>query len=119
MFISIVSSMSKQNKRTKKNKDKQYGTLTSVPDGMTTRLGPGDKPYLVPQYLVPAMDQAFASFHQKGYVGVLEAKPQVSHGATGTDGPAGTRHCRICGAVPVSQTLYFFIVSLAYLFYDS
>jgi len=125
--------MSKKNQNTKKNQDQEFGTLTAVPDGFTTRLGPNDKEFVVPQYLIPALDQAFVTFRKKVDLEVLKAKPQVSHGAISTESFAASRHCHtyhrhrvICQitALPylpfpaVSRQLYLLIVSLAYLFYD-
>jgi len=111
--------MSKQKQDTKQKQNKQYGTLIEVPDGMTTRLGPNDQPFLVPQYMIPALDHAFASFRKKGDVGALEAKPLVSDGAAGTDAFPESRECRTCRAVPASRQLYLFIISLPYMFHDS
>jgi len=85
--------MSKKIQNTKKNQDQEFGTLTAVPDGFTTRLGPNDKEFVVPQYLIPALDQAFVSFRKKVDLEVLKAKPQVSHGSIGTESFAASRHC--------------------------
>jgi len=108
--------MSKKNQDKKKKQEKQYGTLLSVPDGMTTRIAADDRAYLVPQYLIPAMDHAFASFRKKGDVGALKEKPQVSDSATGTDAFPASRYRR-CRAP--SRQLHFFIVSLPYILYHS
>ena len=87
--------MSKEN-QDKKQQEKQYGMLLSVPDGMTTRIAADGRAYLVPQYLIPAMDHAFASFRKKGDVGALKAKPQVSDSPTRTDGIPVSRHRWCC-----------------------
>ena len=52
-------------------------TLTEIPEGFTVRVGPGDKEYLVPQYMIPALDQAFAAYHHKTDLNVLNAEPEV------------------------------------------
>jgi hypothetical protein len=88
MLISIFSSMSKKNRDTKKDQDKEFGTLTAVPDGFTMRSGPNDREFVVPQYLIPALDHAFASFRKKADLGALKANPQVSLGALGIAIPA-------------------------------
>ena len=76
--------MSKKNQDTKKKQDKEFGTLTAVPDGFTMRLGPNGEECVVPQYLIPALDHAFIAFHKKADLEVLKAKPQVSFGTIGT-----------------------------------
>ena len=76
--------MSKKNQDTQKHQGKQFGTLTAVPDGFTMCLGPDDKECVLPQYLIPALDHAFASFRKKGDLQVLKAKPQVSLTAIST-----------------------------------
>lgn len=52
--------------------------MSSVPDGFTMGMGPDDQPYLVPQYLVPALDQEFDAYNSKVKWDVLEAQPGVS-----------------------------------------
>ena len=52
-------------------------TLTEIPEGFTLRVGPRDKEYLVPQYMIPALDQAFAAYHHKTDLNVLHAEPEV------------------------------------------
>ena len=52
-------------------------TLTEIPEGFTVRVGPGDKEYLVPQYMIPALDQAFADYHHKTDLNVLHTEPEV------------------------------------------
>ena len=96
----FVSSMSKKNQNTKKNQDQEFGTLTAVPDGFTTRLGPNDKEFLVPQYLILALDQAFVTFRKKVDLEVLKAKPQVSYSAISTESFAASRHCHTCHSLP-------------------
>lgn len=55
----------------------QASTLTDIPEGFTVRVGPGDKEYLVPQYMIPALDQAFAAYHHKTDLNVLHTQPEV------------------------------------------
>jgi hypothetical protein len=111
MLISIFSSMSK-NRDTKKGQDKEFGTLTAVPDGFTTRSGPNDREFVVPQYLIPALDHAFASFRKKVDLGALKANPQVSLGARGT--AIFAVPCRV-----VSRHPHLFILSPTHFFHDS
>jgi len=92
--------MSKKNQNTKKNQDQEFGTLTAVPDGFTTCLGPNDKEFVVPQDLILALDQAFVTFRKKVELEVLKAKLQVSHGAIGTESFAESRHCHTCHSLP-------------------
>jgi hypothetical protein len=70
--------MSNEKQDAKKKQDKEYGTYSDVPDGMTTRLGLNGQAVLVPQYLLPGMDHAFAAFRQKAQLEVTKAKPEVS-----------------------------------------
>ena len=50
-----------------------------VPEGFTVHVGPGDKEYLVLllQYMIPALDQAFAAYHHKADLNVLHAEREV------------------------------------------
>ena len=61
----------------KNNEESQPSTLTEVPEGFAVHVGPGGKKYLVPQYMIPALDQAFAAYHHKGELNVLSAQPEV------------------------------------------
>ena len=70
-FISSIRNMPKN------NEEPQPSTLTEVPEGFAVRVGPGGKKYLVPQYMIPALDQAFAAYHHKGELNVLSAQPEV------------------------------------------
>lgn len=99
--------MSKNNQDTKKKQDKEFGTLTAVPDGFTTRLGPNGEECVVPQYLIPALDHAFVAFRKKADLEVLKVKPQVSFGTIGTMLFAAPRHCRPCHSVPCLGTTVF------------
>jgi hypothetical protein len=87
-------------KKNQSPQDKQFGTLTAVPDGFTTRLGPNNQEFVVPQYLLPALDHAFISFRKKGDLEALNAKPEVNHSAMGSKAFAAPRHCRACLSVP-------------------
>ena len=46
-------------------KNKSLTTISDIPDGFTTGIRPASQHYLVPQYMVPALDQAFASYWKK------------------------------------------------------
>jgi len=61
----------------KSNEETQASILTEIPEGFTVRVGPGGREYLVPQYMIPALDQAFAAYHHKAELNVLSAQPQV------------------------------------------
>jgi hypothetical protein len=52
--------------------------ISEIPQGFTTGTGPDGKDYLVPQYLVPSLNHAFASYRTKSEVGVQNAQPGVS-----------------------------------------
>ena len=92
--------MSQKSQKTKKNQDQQFGTLTAVPDGFTTRLGPNGEECVVPQYLILALDHAFISFRKKVDLDVLKVKPEVSRSAIGTISFAAQRHCCACHSMP-------------------
>lgn len=70
--------MSHKKQDAKKKQEKEYGTISDVPEGMTTRRGLNGQEVLVPQYMLPGMDHAFAAFRQKTDLGVTKAKPEVS-----------------------------------------
>ena len=52
--------------------------IQNIPDGFTVGISPDGKQYLVPQYMVPALDQAFASYRSKEDLGVVNAPGGVS-----------------------------------------
>jgi len=52
--------------------------ISDIPDGFTTRTGPDGQHYLVPQYMVPALDQAFVTYRTKADLGVRNAPAGVS-----------------------------------------
>ena len=58
-------------------KEPQASTLTEIPEGFTVCVGPGGKEYLVLQYMIPALDQAFAAYHHKADLNVLHAELEV------------------------------------------
>ena len=70
-FISSIRNMPKN------NEESQPLTLMEVPEGFAVHVGPGGKKYFVPQYMIPALDQAFAAYHHKGKLNVLSAQPEV------------------------------------------
>jgi len=76
--FSYHSTMSHKKQDAKKKQEKEYGTISDVPEGMTTRRGLNGQEVLVPQYMLPGMDHAFAAFRQKTDLGVTKAKPEVS-----------------------------------------
>lgn len=53
-------------------------TICDIPDGFTTRTGPDGQRYLVPVFMVPALDQAFALYRTKAELGVCNAPAGVS-----------------------------------------
>ena len=53
-------------------------TISNIPDGFTTSTGSDGKPYLVPQYMVLALDHAFDSYHKKLELSVIDASAAVS-----------------------------------------
>ena len=53
-------------------------TITPIPDGFTIGTGPDGKKYLVPQFMVPALDQAFAAYQTKLELGVSKEQGGVS-----------------------------------------
>jgi len=61
----------------KSNEEPQASILTEIPEGFTVHVGPGGKEYLVPQYMIPALDQAFAAYHHKAELNILSTQPQV------------------------------------------
>jgi hypothetical protein len=54
-------------------------SISTIPPGYTIGNTPDGKQYLVPSYMVPALDQAFASYQKKINMGVANADPGVSH----------------------------------------
>jgi hypothetical protein len=62
----------------KKIQETKSSKMSSVPDGFTMGVGPDDQAYLVPQYLVPALDQEFDAYHSKAKLDILKAQPGVS-----------------------------------------
>ena len=59
-------------------KNKSSTTISDIPDGFTTGIGPDGQHYLVPQYMVPAMDQAFESYQKKAELRVDNQPAGVS-----------------------------------------
>ena len=59
-------------------KNKSLTTISDIPDGFTTRIGPDGQHYLVPQYMVPALDQAFESYRKKAELRVDNQPAGVS-----------------------------------------
>lgn len=52
-------------------------TIAEIPDGFTIGTGPDGRRYLVPQFMVPALDQAFAAYQKKLELGVLKEQGGV------------------------------------------
>ena len=59
-------------------KNKSSTTISDIPDGFTTRIRPDSQHYLVPQYMVPALDQEFASYWKKAELHVDNQPAGVS-----------------------------------------
>ena len=59
-------------------KNKSLTTISDIPDGFTTGIRPDSQHYLVPQYMVPAMDQAFESYQKKAELRVDNQPAEVS-----------------------------------------
>lgn len=53
-------------------------TITTIPDGFVIGTAPNGQQYLVPQFMVPALDQAFAAYHKKLELGVPNEQGGVS-----------------------------------------
>lgn len=53
-------------------------TITPIPDSFTIGTGPDGQQYLVPQFMVPALDQAFAAYQTKLELGVTMEQGGVS-----------------------------------------
>ncbi|KAF8953123.1 hypothetical protein BDZ97DRAFT_1929973 [Flammula alnicola] len=51
------------------NQRKLATTISDIPEGFTIGTGPDGQQYLVPQYMVPALDHAFASYQSKADLG--------------------------------------------------
>ncbi|KIM35092.1 hypothetical protein M413DRAFT_14730 [Hebeloma cylindrosporum] len=64
----------------KKNQDttQDENPSSSTPNGFTMGVTPDGKEYLVPQYIVPALDQAFSAYQTKAQLGVSNAQPGSS-----------------------------------------
>ena len=101
--------MSKKNQDTKQNQDKQFGTLSTVPDGFTMCLGPNGEACVVLQYLILAPDHAFVLYRKKVDLEVLKGKPEVRRGAVSTVLFAAHRHCRACHSVPCLGTRIYLL----------
>jgi len=52
-------------KNTRQAQPNSSTTITEIPDGYTIATGPDGQRYLVPQFMVPALGQAFASYRTK------------------------------------------------------
>ncbi|KAF8959893.1 hypothetical protein BDZ97DRAFT_2077742 [Flammula alnicola] len=55
------------------NQRKLATTISDIPEGFTIGTGPDGQQYLVPQYMVPALDHAFALYQSKADLGVSNA----------------------------------------------
>lgn len=56
----------------------QATSLSAIPPGFTIGTAPDGQQYLVPSHMVPALDQAFASYQAKINIGVPAALGGVS-----------------------------------------
>lgn len=59
-------------------KNQSSTTISDIPDGFTIGTGPDGQQYLVPQYMVPALDQAFVSYRTKAELRVEKQPAGVS-----------------------------------------
>ena len=64
--------------KTNIRKSQSSTTISDIPDGFTTRTRPDSQHYLVPSYMVPALDQAFVSYRTKAELGVCNQPAGVS-----------------------------------------
>lgn len=69
----------------KRKQEKQSSKISAVPDGFTMGVGPDDQAFLVPQYLVPALDHEFDAYNSKAKFDILKAQPGVSGLVCSTD----------------------------------
>ena len=67
----------------------QATSLNTVPHGFTIGTTSDGKEYLVPSHMVPALDQAFASYHTKIKMGVATSSGGVSYWSI------QLRHCQM------------------------
>ena len=68
-------------------------SLSTIPAGYTIGTAPDGKEYLVPSYMVPALDQAFASYQHKINLGVPAAAGGVSHNPSQSSCCRSADHC--------------------------
>ncbi len=65
-------------KKTQQIPDHSSTVISNIPDGYTVGTRPDGQKYLVPQYMVPALDHAFASYRNKAELKVSDASGGVS-----------------------------------------
>jgi len=63
---------------TQKSQRQSSTKISDIPEGFTTGIGPDGQHYLVPEYMVPALDQAFVSYRKKTELGACNAPAAVS-----------------------------------------
>jgi len=77
-------------KNTRQAQPNSSTTIAEIPDGYTIATGPNGQQYLVPQFMVPALGQAFASYQSK-----IELDVPNEHGGVSECIPSsinGNRH---------------------------
>ena len=62
----------------------QSTTISKIPHGFTISTAPDGQQYLVPQFMVPTLDQAFLSYQTKLDLAVSQAQSGVSDVSSST-----------------------------------
>ena len=75
---SATISLITMKKNTRQTHPKSSTTIANIPDGYTIGTGPDGQQYLVPQFMVPDLDQAFASYRSKTVLDVSNSPAGVS-----------------------------------------
>jgi len=65
-------------KNTRQTQPNSSTTIPNIPDGYTTATGPDGQKYLIPQFMVPALGQVFASYNNKIELDVPNSQGGVS-----------------------------------------
>ena len=91
---SATISLITMKKNTRQTHPKSSTTIANIPDGYTIGTGPDGQQYLVPQFMVPDLDQAFTSYCSKteldvsnSQAGVSKRVPSAIWSLTSCDGP--------------------------------
>ena len=75
---SATISLITMKKNTRQTHPKSSTAIANIPDGYTIGTGPDGQQYLVPQFMVPDLDQAFASYRSKTVLDVSNSPAGVS-----------------------------------------